>query len=233
MIDDAAITDGPFGSNLKSSHYSETGPRVIRLQNIGDGLFLDARAHISNEHYEKLLKHAVTAGDLVVAMLGDVLPRACIVPPGVAPAIVKADCARLRLNTDLLRPTIMNALLNSHPIRERMVSLMKGIGRSRINLGSLRSIAIPVSPYMEQIALENQLTKAEKDIEEMQSTIIESLKRIQAQRQNILKSAFSGQLVPQDPSDEPAGVLLERIRAERAAGGTGSRQRVHKTRGPL
>ncbi|HNM44236.1 MAG TPA: restriction endonuclease, partial [Plasticicumulans sp.] len=44
-----------------------------------------------------------------------------------------------------------------------------------------------------------------------------ALKQTAAQRQNILRAAFSGQLVPQDPNDEPASVLLERIRAERAA----------------
>ena len=44
-----------------------------------------------------------------------------------------------------------------------------------------------------------------------------SLKQSNAQRQNILRAAFAGQLVPQDPADEPASVLLERIRAERAA----------------
>lgn len=43
-----------------------------------------------------------------------------------------------------------------------------------------------------------------------------ALKQAAAQRQNILRAAFSGQLVPQDPNDEPARVLLERIRAERA-----------------
>jgi len=43
-----------------------------------------------------------------------------------------------------------------------------------------------------------------------------SLKQSAAQRKNILKAAFAGQLVPQDPNDEPASVLLERIRAERA-----------------
>jgi type I restriction enzyme S subunit len=44
-----------------------------------------------------------------------------------------------------------------------------------------------------------------------------SLKQSTAQRQNILRAAFAGQLVPQDPNDEPASVLLVRIRAERAA----------------
>src|SRR5262245_51356271 len=48
-----AITDGPFGSNLKTSHYTEKGPRVIRLQNVGQGAFLDEKAHISEEHFKK------------------------------------------------------------------------------------------------------------------------------------------------------------------------------------
>jgi type I restriction enzyme S subunit len=75
-----SITDGPFGSNLKTSHYTESGPRVIRLQNIGDGEFIDVEAHISVEHFKTLRKHQVEAGDLVVAALGERPPRACIIP---------------------------------------------------------------------------------------------------------------------------------------------------------
>ena len=52
----SALTDGPFGSNLKTSHYTSKGPRVIRLQNIGDGVFRDAKAHISRSHYDRLMK---------------------------------------------------------------------------------------------------------------------------------------------------------------------------------
>jgi len=54
-----SITDGPFGSNLKTSHYTSSGPRVIRLQNIGRTEFVDERAHISNDHFKKLKRHSV------------------------------------------------------------------------------------------------------------------------------------------------------------------------------
>ncbi len=54
-------------------------------------------------------------------------------------------------------------------------------------------------------------------ISEQERAIEISLKQSTAQRQNILRAAFAGQLVPQDPNDEPASALLERIRAERAA----------------
>src|SRR4051812_9447832 len=96
-----AITDGPFGSNLKSAHYTDAGPRVIRLQNIGQGRFLDAEAHISPEHFETLRTHEAKAGDIVLASLGEELPRACLVPEWLGPAIVKADCPRLRSDPSL------------------------------------------------------------------------------------------------------------------------------------
>ena len=64
-IDESSVTDGPFGSNLKSVHYQQLGPRVIRLQNIGEGIFIDAKVHISELHYSNLVKHAVEENDLV------------------------------------------------------------------------------------------------------------------------------------------------------------------------
>ncbi len=215
-LDESAITDGPFGSNLKSSHYQETGPRVIRLQNIGDGVFIDAKAHISEEHYGQLTKHAVDEGDLVVAMLGEVLPRACIIPAGVSPAIVKADCARVRLNKDLTTSHIVMSQLNSKPVRDAVLKFVKGIGRPRVNLGHIRAIPLAICSIEEQREIEKSLIDAETSINDQLKSIELSLKQSTAQRQNILRAAFAGELVPQDPNDEPATVLLERIRAERA-----------------
>jgi type I restriction enzyme, S subunit len=54
-------------------------------------------------------------------------------------------------------------------------------------------------------------------IENVDETLTTALEQAEALRQSILKQAFSGQLVPQDPNDEPASVLLERIQAEKAA----------------
>ena len=64
-----------------------------------------------------------------------------------------------------------------------------------------------------QIGVEQRLQLAS----ELEQPTKLALKQSTAQRQNILRAAFSGQLVPQDPNDEPASMLLERIRAERAA----------------
>ena len=59
-------------------------------------------------------------------------------------------------------------------------------------------------------------------VQSQEVAITQSLKQSAAQRKNILQAAFSGQLVPQDPLDEPASALLARIRAERVARETGA-----------
>jgi len=105
-----AITDGPFGSNLTSAHYTDSGPRVVRLQNIGDGEFVDARAHISPEHFARLQTHEVLPGDLLIASLGDSPPRTCIAPKWLGPAIVNADCIRVRLSPAVEPRWVMYAL---------------------------------------------------------------------------------------------------------------------------
>jgi type I restriction enzyme S subunit len=228
-IDEDGITDGPFGSNLKSEHYTESGPRVIRLQNIGDGRFQDARAYISEGRYESLQKHAVVEGDVVVAMLGEVLPRACTVPIDIAPAIVKADCARVRPNRELLPSEFLMAALNSDPTRKRVNRLVKGIGRPRVNLGNVRSILIPLPPRAEQHQILTVLSDALESCDNQNMAIERGFSLLGAQRKNLLKAAFAGRLVSQDPNDEPASELLARIRTERASNDSSAPRRRRKT----
>jgi type I restriction enzyme S subunit len=144
-----ALTDGPFGSNLRTEHYTESGPRVIRLQNIGDGAFLDAKAHISEERFEFLRGHEARSGDIVLASLGESLPRACLVPDWLGPAIVKADCPRLRPHPDLNAAYLVFAL-NSDVVRQQAAAVMHGVGRPRLKLAELRKLLIPVPPRPEQ-----------------------------------------------------------------------------------
>ncbi|MBL8188945.1 MAG: restriction endonuclease subunit S [Acidobacteria bacterium] len=212
-----SITDGPFGSNLKTEHYTSEGPRVIRLQNVGDGLFLDARAHISQTHFERLSKHRVYPGDLVIAALGEKPPRACVIPESVGPAIVKADCIRLNSDTSLAMPHYLNFVLNSEPTRKRTSDVVHGIGRPRLNLGEIKAIVLPLPPLGEQVQIVAEVERRLSVADEIEATLDAELKRAERLRQSILKRAFEGKLVPQDPNDEPASALLERIKAERSS----------------
>ena len=157
-----AITDGPFGSNLKTAHYTDSGPRVIRLQNIGDGVFRHEDAHVSEAHYLSLVRHSVQEGDLVVASLGETLPRACLVPSWVPPAIVKADCIRVRLHPDL-NPSYINFALQRPDLRNQTATHIKGVGRPRLGLKRIKNLAVPLAPPSEQdrivAAIEEHLSR--------------------------------------------------------------------------
>ncbi|MGV3722664.1 MAG: restriction endonuclease subunit S [Actinomycetota bacterium] len=86
-----------------------------------------------------------------------------------------------------------------------------------INLTKLGNLPVPIPPYAEQLRIVTEGERRLSVIDAADGAITAGLKRAERLRQSILKRAFEGKLVPQDPNDEPASVLLERIRAERAA----------------
>lgn len=218
-----ALTDGPFGSNLKTSHYTERGPRVIRLQNIGDGIFYDEKAHVPQEHFERLRKHEALSQDVVVAMLGERLPRACLVPDHVGPAIVKADCARLRVDSRIALPGLVAAGLNSQAVRQQADELIHGVGRPRLGLGWLKTLRFPLAPVPEQHrivrAIESYFTRLDDAVATLQRVRL-SLNRYRA---SVLKAAVQGRLVPTEAElaraegrdYEHASVLLQSILDDR------------------
>jgi type I restriction enzyme S subunit len=224
-----AITDGPFGSNLKTSHYTSFGPRVIRLQNVGDGEFIDIEAHISDTHYQSLIKHSVGPGDLVCVLLGEVLPRAVIIPSDIGPAIVKADCPRIRVSP-LVNRRYVWAALNSPGVRQEVSRRIHGVGRPRLTLRELREVAIPLPPRQEQDAIVDTMDRQLEIIDQVSSEIDRWHYKVERLRTAILNFAFSGKLVAQDLHDEPAPALLERIVAEQASSNDHKRARARKPR---
>lgn len=86
-----------------------------------------------------------------------------------------------------------------------------------INLGTLKQLPVPAPSRVEQEAIVGELKRSTEAQARLQASIENARKRAAALRRSILAAAFSGQLVPQDPDDEPASELLERIRAERAS----------------
>jgi len=217
------LTDGPFGSNLKTEHYRDSGPRVIRLQNIGEGRFIDDEAHISTEHFARLRKHDATHGDIVVAMLGLDLPRACLVPPSLGPAIVKADCVRLRPDDRVIDGRYAVAALNSPAVRRQAEQLVHGVGRPRLGLKWFRDLRVPLAPPAEQRRLVDAIDSYLSRLDAGVASLEAAQRKLKAYRASVLKAAVEGRLVPTEAElartegrpYESADVLLERILKER------------------
>ena len=90
-------------------------------------------------------------------------------------------------------------------------------GQHNVSLKLIHGMPIPLPPLAEQHRIVAEVERRLSVIQQTETTVEVGLKRAERLRQSILKEAFSGKLVPQDPNDEPASVLLERIRAEREA----------------
>ena len=107
------IVDGPFGSNLKASEYTETGVPIVRLQNIKRNNFLDKNIKcVSSEKAEQLSRHSFKPGDLLITKLGAPLGVACIAPHSFSEGIIVADLVRARLPEEHVDTKYITYLIN-------------------------------------------------------------------------------------------------------------------------
>lgn len=160
------ISDGPFGSNLKSEHYVENGIRVIRLQNIGVGQFVDNdKAYISESHYKTLTKYTCKSGDVIVGTLGVPNLRACKIPSEIKVSIHKADCVHIVPNINTILSDYLIALFNTPSFVDNKSNEIHGQTRGRISYGQIKEFHIPVPP----LPLQQQFSDKISAIEQMKS----------------------------------------------------------------
>lgn len=128
---------------------------------------------------------------------------------------------RFRAVEQIVLPEYLEIALNSPSIVQEINARKSGISESGISLnhGKLRSLPIPVP---EDLALQHRIVQTIRErlsvVEHIDALIDEQSQRAIGLRQSILKRAFSGKLVSQDGRDEPASVLLGRIRSEQENG---------------
>lgn len=191
-----SITDGPFGSSLTSAHYSTSGARVIRLGNLGEAMFRPRdEAFIPMSYYETLMEHAAMPGDLLVAGLGDEnhpLGRACLVPPDLGPAIVKADCFRVRLDQQLMDHEFAAWALSSPPVTAETQVVGRGATRARINTVTAREMRLPVPDLATQKEVVVRLRQRRVDVEQAKSALRKSLDLLAERKQALITAAVTG-----------------------------------------
>ena len=119
---------------------------------------------------------------------------------------------RLRPNPIVAEPRYLLRVFESHDLRKQIEGKAKSTsGVNNINSGELQELGVQFCSYDEQNEVIAILDEKLSSVDAIESEITAALTRITALRQSILKKAFSGQLVPQDPADEPASALLERL----------------------
>jgi type I restriction enzyme S subunit len=189
------ISDGPFGSNLKSIDYVDKGVRVIRLENIGEMEFRDEyKTFVTPEKYETIKRYTVGKGDIIFSSFIIDSIRSVILPNHIDKAINKADCFLVRVSETKIIKKYLAFYFSTKAMQNQLVNQIHGATRPRINTTQLKASMIPFAPLEEQKIIVQEIESRLSVCDKVEETINNSLLQAETLRQSILKKAFEGRL---------------------------------------
>jgi type I restriction enzyme S subunit len=192
----------------------------LRVTNLTDNGTLDFsdKVFVSHQVHEGFLGRSIVyPSDVLMNIVGPPLGQVSMVPSDFAEWNINQAIAIFRALDGIMPVYICSYLLSALAQQWFKKRAKTTAGQTNLTLELCRLLPVPLPPVNEQEKLVSLIEASTAAVDAQATAIMQSLKQAAAQRKNILKAAFSGQLVPQDPADEPASVLLDRIRAERAA----------------
>lgn len=210
-----SLAIGPFGSNLKVSDYCDQGVPLVFVRHIRAENF-DGREprFVSLEKALELSAHQVNGGDVVITKMGEPPGEATVYPPDRPTGVITADCIKMTPHAFLSGAAYLVTAIRSPYVQSQIGEITKGVAQKKVSLARFKKVCLPVAPHAEQKRVDAEVEKQYSLVDASIEIVERSLKRAARLRQSILKWAFEGKLVDQDPNDEPASVLLARIRAE-------------------
>ena len=198
-------------------HYVDDGIAFLRSQNVGWGMLdLSNIAYLPETFNEKEKKSILREGDVLLNIVGASIGRVAIASDELEGANMNQAVSLIRLVKDGLDNRLLMNYLISPDAQSTIHGKKVDVARANLSLTDVSEFATPLPPLLEQQVIVSEVERCLSVADEVEKTVTTELKRAEQLRQSILKQAFSGKLVPQDPNDEPASVLLERIRVEKS-----------------
>ncbi len=199
--------------------YQQSGIKFIRSQNVyNDGLRLSNVAYIQESIHQGKPNSQVVANDLLLNITGASIARCALVPRDFDTANINQHVLIIRL-IDLEVKNFVHLMITSATTFDLIMKQQVGGTKEGLSAAKATELLIPLPPLAEQKRIIEQiealrpLTKrygeANAQLESLNAAFPRQLK------QSLLQAAIQGQLVPQDPTDEPAQKLLDRIREEK------------------
>lgn len=211
--------DASYGTSLKCGYEGEGRP-VIRIPNIrGGGLVFDDVKRVMDG---EVSDEPVAPGDLLIIRTNgsrDLIGRAGLCEDLLEdPTHFASYLIRFRLLGDIHLQRWVSSIWDAEDLRAQIEgNASSSAGQYNVSMTELRALPIPLPPQLEQVSLVDNLRRAVAVVSGLSARQNIARARVEALNAAILSKAFRGELVPQDPTDEPASVLLDRIRAAREA----------------
>lgn len=208
-----AICAGPFGTIFKAKDFRQRGVPIVFLRHVGEGRYLTHKPNYMDESVWKALhqEYSIYGGELLVTKLGDPPGTACIYPEGVGTAMVTPDVIKMSVNNAVADTAYLMHFFNSSIAKDIVRQLAFGVTRLRIDLKMFRTFPIPLPPLEEQSEIVRRVTLLLALADQAEKQVKTAVQYCEELRTSSLTSAFLGELVPQDPTDEPVAELLARI----------------------
>jgi len=201
---------------LKPGPEVDDGVPYVRVADFpNDKLNLATIRRTSPTIDQEFKRSRLNDGDILLSIRGTV-GRLVVVPAELAGANITQDSARLTIQPVVSRDYVL-WFLRSDLAQSRMKGAVKGVAVRGINIGDVRALQVPLPSRHEQDEIVRRVEALFSYADRLEGRYNAALSEVERLAPALLAKAFRGELVPQDPHDEPASVLLERIRAARAA----------------
>jgi type I restriction enzyme S subunit len=201
------------GSRGWRQYYSDDGSVFIRAQNLKtDRLELDEVAYVSLPRATEGIRTRVSLNDILITITGANVTRSARVDLDLEGAYVNQHVGLVRLTDPRLSDFVFLVVICPSHGRKQLKAAAYGAGKPGLNLEDLASVKVPLPPLQEQCAITRRFREAVSEAENALALMESARVEVGTLRQSVLKAAFEGSLVAQDPADEPASVLLARLR---------------------
>ena len=221
------VVDEPKYGTSKKCDYDYEGTGVLRIPNIVRGV-VDA-SDLKGAHFEEDEKrtYALREGDILVIRSNgsiSIVGKCALISEAEQQYLYAGYLIRVCSIPAAVLPEYLAMLLSSHLLRTQIERKAKSTsGVNNINSNEIQSLIVPLCSPSEQEAVVERLSAGLSAIDAIGAEIENQLLKADALRQSVLKKAFAGQLVAQDSHNEPASVLLGRIKAEKESAETNSK----------
>jgi type I restriction enzyme S subunit len=205
-----SIVDCPHSTPL----WSDSGRLCVRTTNFKPGLLdLSEVRFVSDATFnQRIARLRPQPGDILYSREGGILGIACIIPPAVELCLGQRMML-FRTNETFVGMLLMH-WLNSPLVLRRVRELTGGSASPHLNVRDIKSFPTPIPPLPEQKEIVRRVEQFFTFADQLEARFVKAQAYVDKLTPSLLAKAFRGELVPQDPSDEPAATLLARIRSE-------------------
>jgi type I restriction enzyme S subunit len=211
-----SMSSGPFGSSLGTKDYKENGVPVVRGQNIQGGVFIAKNfVFISKEKAIELARSSAVPDDIVIVAVGAGVGNSAIIPNEIDKVVLSQNCNKFTLDIGFIIPKFILFNLQVSVLKEQMDDVTTDTAREFLSLTNLKKLNFPIPPIEEQKEIVRRVEKLFSFADKVEARYTKAKVMLDKLPQSILAKAFRGELVPQNVNDEPASMLLERIKKEK------------------